>query len=64
MHLAFQQCGGKDSPVEVRAVGIGPLSPGGLKGIPPATDVRLEFNLASGGHGSASEAALEPGGVE
>jgi hypothetical protein len=62
VHLAFQQYGGKDAPVEVRAVVVGPLSAGGLAGVAPATDVRLEFNLASGGHGSASIAVLEPGG--
>jgi hypothetical protein len=62
VHLAFQQYAGPDSPVEVRAVVIAPLSPGGLAGVAPATDVRLEFNLASGGHGSASIAVLEPSG--
>src|SRR5436190_21552204 len=49
-------------PVEVRAVVVGPLSPGGLAGVAPATDVRLEFNLASGGHGAATLAAPRPGG--
>jgi len=67
VHLAFQQYFGPGRPddvrpVEVRAVVVGPLSPGGLVGVAPATDVRLEFNLASGGHGSTTLAVLEPGG--
>jgi hypothetical protein len=66
VHLAFQQYFRPERPddvrpVEVRAVVVGPLSPGGLAGVAPATDVRLEFNLASGGHGSATIAMLEPG---
>jgi hypothetical protein len=69
VHLDFQQYGGPGapyggpgSPVEARAVVIAPLSPGGLVGAVPATDVRLEFNLASGGHGSTTLAVLGPGG--
>jgi len=62
VHLAFQQYGGGGSPVEVRAVVVGPLSPGGLTAVAPATDVRLEFSLASGAHDSTTLAVLEPGG--
>lgn len=48
-------------PIEVRAVVVAPLSPGRLAGMAPATDVRLEFMLASGRHGSTTLAVLEPG---
>jgi hypothetical protein len=66
VHLAVQQYFTPQrphtlGPVEVRAVVVGALSPGGLRAVAPATDVRLEYNLASGGHGSATLAVLEPG---
>jgi hypothetical protein len=62
VHLDFGQYGGAaGSPVEARAVVIAPLSPAGLAGVAPATDVHLEFSLASGGHGSSTLAVLEPG---
>ena len=52
--------GGPKEPVVARAVVVGPLSPAGLAGVMPASDVVLEFNLASGRHGSNSIPVLEP----
>lgn len=63
MHLVFNQYR-QPGHAEVRAVVVAPLSPGGLAAVAPATDVRLEFSLASGGHGSASLAVLEPRGSD
>jgi hypothetical protein len=45
----------------VRAVVVGPLSSAGLKAVLPATDVRIDFNLASGEQGSGFTPFLEPG---
>ena len=61
VHLMITQYG-VDEPVVARAVVVGPLSPVGLAGVSPAADVRLEFNLASGGHGEDSITILEPNG--
>jgi hypothetical protein len=49
-----------DEPVVARAVVVGPLSPAGLAGVLPATDVLIQFNLASGKQGSASTPILQP----
>jgi hypothetical protein len=51
---------GQGEPVVARAVVLGPLSPMGLAGV-PASDVLIQFNLASGRHGSSeSTPILEP----
>jgi hypothetical protein len=60
VQLRVGQYGGQ--PVVARAVVLGPLSPAGLAGVMPAVDVRIQFNLASGHHGSASTPILEPSG--
>jgi hypothetical protein len=56
--IISQYAGGE--PVVARAVVAGPLSPAGLAGVLPARDVKIQFNLASGGQGSASTPTLEP----
>ncbi len=61
VHLLVTQYGGGE-PVVARAVVVGALSPVGLAGVLPATDVRIQFNLASGNQGSASIPTLEPNG--
>jgi hypothetical protein len=63
VHLRFDQAyseEGTPGAVVVRAVVVGPLSPAGLAAVLPAADVRIEFNLASGGQGSAFTRFLEP----
>jgi hypothetical protein len=63
VQLEFGQYpGGPGTPVGVRAIVVAPLSPAGVVEGFPATEVLLEFNLASGGHGSETIAVLEPGG--
>lgn len=64
VHLRFTQAEdevGTPGMVVVRAVVLGPLSPAGLSAVLPATDVRIDFNLASGEQGSGFASFLEPG---
>jgi hypothetical protein len=60
LHIAW--VGGSQTPVEARAVVMGPLSPVGLAGVLPAADVKIEYSLASGRHGVNNVAVLEPNG--
>jgi hypothetical protein len=62
VHLDFTQQRGTGGPVEARAMVVAPLSSAGVAGVAPATDVQVEFTLASGGHGSSTHAVLEPAG--
>jgi hypothetical protein len=61
VHLMVTQYAGGE-PVVARAVVVGPLSTVGLAGVFPAANVRIEFNLTSGGRGDNSIALLEPNG--
>jgi hypothetical protein len=65
VQLTFDQAvtsGGTLGAVIARVFVVGPLSQAGLAGVMSAADVRVEFTLASGRHGSNSIALLEPGG--
>lgn len=57
LQLFITQYGGGE-PVVARAVVVG--TPAGLAGVLPATDVLIQFNLASGKQGSASTPILRP----
>jgi hypothetical protein len=57
VHLLINQW---DQSIEARAVVTGPLSPLGTAKLLPATDLHIEFSSATGKHGSASMATLEP----
>jgi hypothetical protein len=61
VHLRINQYGGPGQPVAARAVVLGPLSPAGLSAVLPATDVQIQFNLASGKQGSSDIPILQPG---
>jgi hypothetical protein len=60
VQLIVNQFIGEGDAVEARAVVRGPLSPVGLVGVLPATDVAIQFNLTSGRQDSASMPILEP----
>ena len=62
VHLVVNQYGGQGDPFVARAAVVGPLSPAGLAGVLPATDVLLQINLASGKQNSASIPTLDPNG--
>jgi hypothetical protein len=55
--LDFQQ---GDRSAVARAVVVGPLMQGGVSGALPATDLRLEFNAASGRNGSEFRSIMQP----
>jgi hypothetical protein len=59
VQLFLSQYIGPGGRVEARAVVRGPLSPTGLRGVLPAADVELQFNLASGADGSSNIPILE-----
>jgi hypothetical protein len=61
VHLTLGQFGAPGA-VEARVVVVAPLSPMGLTGALPATDVQIHFNCTSGRQGSASTPTLEPNG--